>query len=79
MALRLCVVVYDLEKIMFGVFEDHEYTFLFKDNLNQVYQVWMRELGAQGDLTDGGLREPSVLNRLSFLVGFESGSYLVEL
>ena len=46
MSTRLCVVMYDLKKIMLSIFEDHEDTFVFKDGLHKMDHVWVRQFGA---------------------------------
>lgn len=39
----LCVMVDDLKEIMFGVFEDYENVFVFKDDFDKMNNVWMVE------------------------------------
>lgn len=46
MLLRLSMVMNDMEKVVLAVFEDHEYTFVLEDNLDQMYKVWVRQLCA---------------------------------
>ena len=40
------MVVDDLEKVMLTVLEHHEDTFIFEDDLGEVDDVWMAQLGA---------------------------------
>lgn len=56
---------------MFTVLEDHEDTFVFENNLDQVNEVGMRKLSTQRHLTDSGLRQASVLDVVAFLLWFE--------
>ena len=35
------MVVDDLEEIMLGVFEDHEYAFAFEDDFDKMDECWM--------------------------------------
>lgn len=39
---RLGVVVYNLQKIMFGILKDHEDALVLEYNLNQMNDIWMR-------------------------------------
>lgn len=42
----LRVVVNDLEQVVLAIFEDHEDTFVFENNLSKVHKIGMRQLGA---------------------------------
>ncbi len=53
MAGWLSVMVYDLEEIMFAIFEDHEDAFVFEDNLHEVDKIRVRQFRAKRYLTDG--------------------------
>lgn len=51
MSSRLCMVMDDLEQVMFCVLEHHEDTFVFQDDFNQTNDIHMTELGAQRHLS----------------------------
>jgi hypothetical protein len=42
----LCVVVNDLQEVMFTVFKNHENAFVLQDDLDKVDQVGVVKLGA---------------------------------
>jgi hypothetical protein len=53
MSLRLSVMMYYLKEIVFRILEYHEDTFVLEDDFFQLDDVGMRELSAQGHLSDG--------------------------
>ncbi len=62
------MVMDDLQQIMLGILKHHEDTLVFQDNLDQLDYIGMAEFGAQGHLSDSGLRYSSILDLLAFLV-----------
>lgn len=73
MSLWLRMMVNDLKQVMFRVLEDHEDAFVFEDDFNQLDDVRMIQLRAQGHFSDRGLGKARVLNQLALLIGFEPG------
>src|SRR5277367_2236314 len=71
MTCRLCVMMYDLQKIMFCIFKDHENTLVFQDDLDKPDNVDMTQLGAKCHFPDGGLGDTRILDLLAFLVRLE--------
>lgn len=63
---------------MFGIFEDDEDAFVFKDDFYRVNDVRVRQFGAKCHLSNRGLRYSGVLY-LTFLVGFEPMQILAKL
>lgn len=70
-AVELTVMVYNLEEIVFAVFEDHVDGAVLQDCLNVPNHVWMRDLGTKTHFTDGGLRDACV-QRFILSLGLES-------
>lgn len=68
MARGLRMVVNDLEEIMLGIFENHKDTFTFQYDFDESDDIYMTQLGTEGHLPDGGLRDACILNLLAFLV-----------
>jgi hypothetical protein len=50
LALRLVVVVNDLEQVVFGIFEDYEDALVFQDDFIGMYDVEVCKLGAKSHL-----------------------------
>ena len=71
MSLGVRMVVDDLEQVMVCVFKHHEYTLILEDDLFELHNVGMIQLGAERHFPDGRLRETSILNGLAFLFRFE--------
>ena len=67
----LGVVVDDLEEVVFGVLEDHEDALVLEDDLDQLDDVLVVELGAQSHLADGRLGDARVGDLLPLLIGLE--------
>lgn len=67
----LSVPVYDLQEIMLGVFEDHEDALGFQDNLDQMNDVLVGQLGTQRHFADSRLGNAGVL-QFAFFVWLES-------
>lgn len=57
---------------MLAVLEHHEDALVLEDDLDEVDDVRVGELGAEGHFADGGLGDPRVLGGFAFFVGFES-------
>lgn len=57
---------------MLGILEDNVDAFVLEDDLDGVHHVRVRQFGAQGHFSDGGLRNAGVLD-LSLLVRLEPG------
>lgn len=55
LALWLIVVMDDLQEVVLCIFENNEDTFVFKDNLRCVNNIWMCQLRAQSHLSYGRL------------------------
>jgi len=60
----------DLQEVMLGVLEHHEDTFVFQDNLDELDDIRVTQLRAQGHFSDRGLRDAGVLDLFAFLVCF---------
>ena len=52
MACWLRMMVYDLQKIMLCIFEDHENTLVFQDDFDELDNVDMAQLGTKGHFPD---------------------------
>jgi hypothetical protein len=62
------MVMNDLEEIMLRIFENHEDTFTFQDDFDESDDIYMTQLGTEGHLADGGLRDSCILDLLALLV-----------
>jgi hypothetical protein len=70
-ACRLGMMVYDLQKIMLGIFKDHENTLVLQNDFDKPDNVDMAQLGTKGHFPDGGLGDTRILDLLAFFVRFK--------
>lgn len=66
------MVLDDLQQVVLAVLEHHEDALVLEDDLDEVDDVRVGELGAEGHFADGGLGDARVLGGFAFFVGFES-------
>ena len=71
MASWLRVVVNDLQEIMLRILKDHIDAFILQYDLNELDNINMAQFGAQRHLSHGRLRNASVVNLLTLLIGLE--------
>jgi hypothetical protein len=71
MARLLCVVVDDLQQVMFCVLKDHEDALVLEDSFDIAYDALVTKLAAEAHLTDGTLGDAGIANLLALLVGLE--------
>ena len=65
------MVVDDLQQVMLGIFKDHENTLRLQDDLDQVDQELIRQLGAKCHFSDCRLGDASILQFRAFFVRLE--------
>jgi len=70
LALRLVVVVDDLEQVVFGILKHNVDALVLQDDFYRVHDIWMCELGAQGHFSNGRLRNARIL-QLAFFIRLE--------
>jgi hypothetical protein len=67
----LRVVVDDLEEVVLGVLEDHEDALVLEDDFDELDDVGVTELRAEGHLPHRRLRDAGIGDLLALLVGLE--------
>ena len=71
MASGLRVVMNDLQEIVLRILEHHEDAFILQDDFDELNDIDMAQLGAQGHFSHSRLRNASILNLLALLIGLE--------
>ena len=65
------MVMHNLQQIMLRILEHHKDALVLQDDFDETDDIDMAQLGAQGHLTDGRLRDTSILDLLTLLVRLE--------